>query len=90
MTIFFQDLFFKYSLNNFLHAQVEQCITFLFTWNPQQQLPDMSNTDPEESFSPKNENTETLTAMSAKNEGKYQESISSLIRFPLSNLGIIE
>ena len=71
MAIFFQDLFFKYSLNNFLHAQVEQCITFLFTWNPQQQLPDMSNAVPEESISPKNENTDTLTSMSAKTEGKY-------------------
>ena len=81
MAICFQDLFFKYSLNNFLHAQVEQCITFLFTWNPQQQLPDMSNTVPEESFSPKNEHVEALNSMSAKNEGKYQESTCSLIRF---------
>jgi hypothetical protein len=37
------DLFFKYSLNNFLHAQVEQCIQFLFTWNPQTQIPDPSS-----------------------------------------------
>lgn len=31
--IFFQDLFFKYSLNNFLHAQVEDCIRLVFAWN---------------------------------------------------------
>ena len=37
-----QDLFFEYSLNNFLHAQVEQCITFLFTWTPHQPLPDLT------------------------------------------------
>jgi serine/threonine-protein phosphatase 6 regulatory subunit 3 len=24
----FQDLFFKYTWNNFLHSQVEQCIAF--------------------------------------------------------------
>merc|ERR1719167_1054797 len=71
------DLFFKYSLNNFLHAQVEQCITFLFTWNPQQQLPDMSNTVPEESFSPKNEHVEALNSMSAKNEDKEYKLIES-------------
>merc|ERR1719167_272428 len=71
------DLFFKYSLNNFLHAQVEQCITFLFTWNPQQQLPDMSNTVPEESFSPKNEHVEALNSMSAKNEDKECKLIES-------------
>ena len=35
------DLFFKYSLNNFLHAQVEQCINLLFSWTPQQPLPDI-------------------------------------------------
>ena len=29
-----QDLFFRYSLNNFLHAQVDQCINFVFTWAP--------------------------------------------------------
>jgi len=28
------DLFFRYSLNNFLHAQVDQCINFVFTWTP--------------------------------------------------------
>ena len=27
------DLFFKYSLNNFLHAQVEECIRLVFAWN---------------------------------------------------------
>ena len=27
------DLFFKYSLNNFLHAQVEQCIRLVFAFN---------------------------------------------------------
>ena len=43
------DLFFEYSLNNFLHAQVEQCITFLFTWTPQQPLPDL-NTAPSETM----------------------------------------
>jgi hypothetical protein len=26
-------LFFKYSLNNFLHAQVEECIRLVFAWN---------------------------------------------------------
>jgi len=28
------DLFFRYSLNNFLHAQVEQCINLVFAWTP--------------------------------------------------------
>jgi len=27
------DLFFKYSLNNFLHAQVKECIRLVFAWN---------------------------------------------------------
>ena len=27
------DLFFRYSLNNFLHAQVEECIRLVFAWN---------------------------------------------------------
>ena len=31
--LFFQDLFFKYSLNNFLHAKVEECIRLIFAWN---------------------------------------------------------
>ena len=29
----FQDLFFKYSLNNFLHEQVKECIRLVFAWN---------------------------------------------------------
>ena len=28
-----QDLFFKYSLNNFLHTQVEECIRLVVAWN---------------------------------------------------------
>ena len=28
-----QDLFFKYSLNNFLHAKVEECIRLIFNWS---------------------------------------------------------
>merc|ERR1739838_739963 len=27
------DLFFKYSLNNFLHEQVKECIRLVFAWN---------------------------------------------------------
>lgn len=30
------DLFFKYSLNNFLHREVEQCLSHIFEWNPSQ------------------------------------------------------
>ncbi len=30
LNIHFQDLFFQYSLNNFLHAQVETCIKYAF------------------------------------------------------------
>ena len=30
---YFQDLFFQYSLNNFLHTQVEQCVTVILN-NP--------------------------------------------------------
>ena len=26
-------MFFKYSLNNFLHAKVEECIGLIFSWN---------------------------------------------------------
>ena len=34
LTLFsFQDLFFKYSLNNFLHSQVKECIRLVFAWN---------------------------------------------------------
>ena len=29
-----QDLFFKYSLNNFLHAQVEQCMFHILAFKP--------------------------------------------------------
>ena len=78
--IIFQDLFFKYSLNNFLHAQVEQCITFLFTWNPQQQLPDISKTVPEESFLEKNENSKTMNSMTTEHEGKINHFLEQLFR----------
>lgn len=30
----FQDLFFKFMLNNFLHTQVEQCLTAILTKAP--------------------------------------------------------
>ena len=33
ISLFFQDLFFKYSLNNFLHEQVKECIRLVFAWN---------------------------------------------------------
>ena len=39
LTRLLQDLFFRYSLNNFLHAQVDQCINFVFTWAPAPPLP---------------------------------------------------
>jgi hypothetical protein len=32
-----QDLFFKYSLNNFLHTQVEQCVTQVFEWKSEEE-----------------------------------------------------
>ena len=31
LLVHFQDLFFKYSLNTFLHSQVEQCIATVLT-----------------------------------------------------------
>merc|ERR1712226_968647 len=54
------DLFFKYSLNNFLHAQVEQCITFLFTWSPQPPIPDISATGSNETVPVGEKDIETL------------------------------
>lgn len=43
------DLFFKYSLNNFLHAQVEQCVRLVFAWSvPRPRLPASSLEDQEE------------------------------------------
>ena len=74
---FFQDLFFKYSLNNFLHAQVEQCITFLFTWSPQPQIPDISATGSNETVPVGEKDIETLQwptvpdTMPVDDEGKY-------------------
>ena len=73
----FQDLFFKYSLNNFLHAQVEQCITCLFTWNPQQQLPEVPTTvsgeeEPDETKESVNISTQNTPVESPiENKGRY-------------------
>ncbi len=77
-----QDLFFEYSLNNFLHAQVEQCITFLFTWTPQQPLPDLTTAASETmpNLTADNSATSMSDAMvieseerdGIRNEGKHQ------------------
>ena len=71
----FQDLFFKYSLNNFLHAQVEQCISHVFEWKPMKR-PCSSETPPTAPTSPKtaaNEEDEMETADESKPQEEKSE-----------------
>jgi hypothetical protein len=45
-----QDLFFQYSLNNFLHAQVETCVKYAFCCVTQPSTPKTSPTSPSKSI----------------------------------------
>ena len=45
MSNFLQDLFFKYSLNNFLHREVERSLEHIFAWNPHPKLPKVPEGD---------------------------------------------
>ena len=63
---------------------MEQCIAFLFTWNPQQQLPDVPTTVPGEEFPDRmegNSATSPSDAMAIENEGTIYERYSRFGKF---------